>query len=156
MQLYRLSCNTPSKLIIFQSKKILFSKMVSSKLRLTDQFSDASTEHTCSFIFYWLAQFVMLGPILEQDVRKRSLNWYWGKLIFHTIGIKHCISNFINSKIDKKNLKSVRGRDGVVKRRSLNSIVKRRIQMTKSNGVSNGILKWCIQMAQSNCAVTAQ
>ena len=88
----------------------------------------------------------MLGPILEQDVRKRSLNWYWGKLIFHTIGIKHCISNFINSKIGKKNLKSVRGRDG---------IVKRRIQMTKSNGVSNGILKWCIQMAQSNCAVTA-
>ena len=102
MQLYRLSCNTPSKLIIFQSKKILFSKMVSSKLRLTDQFSDASTEHTCSFIFYWLAQFVMLGPILEQDVRKRSLNWYWGKLIFHTIGIKHCISNFINSKMGKK------------------------------------------------------
>ena len=104
MQLYCFSCNTPSKLIIFQSKKILFSKMVSSKLRLTDQFSDASTEHTCSFIFYWLAQFVMLGPILEQDVRKRSLNWYWGKLIFHTIGIKHCISNFINSKMAKKSI----------------------------------------------------
>ena len=60
-------------------------------LHLTDKFSDASTEHTYSFIFYWLAQFVSLGSILEQDVGKWSLNWKRGKLIFYTIGMKHCI-----------------------------------------------------------------
>ena len=135
--------------------------MVSPKLRLTDQFSDASTEHTCSFIFYWLFAGLLCQVLYQNRMWENRV-----KIDFHTIVMKHCISKFINSKMEKsikihqkaqkcaglqeKNLQCMGlrlGSSGIVQRRCLmvlsNGAVKQCYQTVLSNGNVNGVVKQC-------------
>ena len=126
--------------------------MVSPKLRLTDQFSDASTEHTCSFIFYWLFTGLLCQVLYQNRMWENRV-----KIDFHTIVMKHCISKFINSKMEKKHKNTPKGQKmcGIARNKSSeygsatgvkwhclaalsNGVVKRRCQTV----LSNGVVKW--------------